>query len=109
MSIRVFVEVPLFTKLIEEFKDRTLLKRIQEEILKNPEKGDLISGSGGVRKIRISKSDSGKSGGYRVIYLDLSDRGITYLITIYDKRVLENITDEQKKIMRTLAQRLKGE
>jgi hypothetical protein len=109
MSIRTFIEVPLFTKLIEEIGDRVLLKRIQDEILKQPSKGDVIPGSGGVRKVRIGKEGSGKSGGYRVIYLDLPDKHLTYLITVYDKRVSDNITDEQKKLIKALAQRLKGD
>lgn len=109
MKPRLFIEVPLFTKLIEDIGDRSILKKLQEEILKNPAKGDLIPGSGGVRKIRIGKEGSGKSGGYRVIYLDLPEKQTIYLITIYDKRVKENITEEQKKIIRILAQKLKGE
>jgi hypothetical protein len=69
----------------------------------------LIPGAGGVRKIRVGKNGSGKSGGYRVIYLDLPEKKIIYLLTIYDKRVKENITEEQKKVIRILAQKLKGE
>lgn len=109
MLARMFIEVPIFTKLLEEIGGKSLLKRIQDEIIKDPSKGDVIPGTGGVRKIRISKDSSGKSGGYRVIYLDLPEKRTIYLLTIYDKRVKENITEEQKKVIRILAQKLKGE
>ncbi len=105
----MFIEVPIFTRLIEEIGAKPLLKRIQDEILKDPLAGDIIPGAGGVRKIRVGKDGSGKSGGYRVIYLDLPEKKIVYLLTLYDKRVKENISEEQKKIIRVLTQKLKGE
>lgn len=109
MPVRIFIEGPLLTKLIEETGDRSLLKKVQDEILKNPAKGDVIPGTGGTRKIRVGKEGFGKSGGYRVIYIDLPDKRTVYLITVYDKRVKENITEEQKKVIRILAQKLRGE
>ncbi len=109
MEIKAFIETLVFTRLIEEIDDRSLLKKIQDEILKDPTKSDVIPGAGGVRKIRVGKNGSGKRGGYRVLYLDLVERRTIVLLTIYDKRVKDNITEEQKRTIRILAQKLKGE
>lgn len=51
MKSVTFVETPVFTRLIEEMGSRALLKKIQDEILQYPEMGDVIPGTGGIRKI----------------------------------------------------------
>ena len=109
MDSRLFVETTLFTRLIEEIGDNTLLARIQNEILSDPEKGDVIRGTGGVRKIRVKKPSSGKRGGYRVIYLDTPVKQKTFLLTIYDKRMKIDLSEKQKALIKSLALKLKGE
>jgi mRNA-degrading endonuclease RelE of RelBE toxin-antitoxin system len=51
----------------------------------NPEKGDLIKNSGGLRKIRLKGKGKGKSGGYRVIYYWKKSESEIWLLTIYSK------------------------
>lgn len=86
-----------------------LLKAIQDELLKDLEKGDLVKGAGGIRKLRVARAGGGKSGGYRVFYLDLPQKGITYLMALLDKRESENISDHEKTILRAFAKAIKGE
>lgn len=105
--IRTFVEAPSFTNSLKKINDFELLQRIQKILLEDLEAGSVVEGTGGVRKIRISKSDSGKSGGYRVFYLDLKRLEITHLLIIIDKRVSENISDKAKALMRLEVQKLK--
>lgn len=62
----VFVELPLFQKYIT-FTDEQL-RAVQAVILDDPEAGDLIQGSGGLRKLRAALDGRGKRGGARVIY-----------------------------------------
>ncbi|OFZ13432.1 MAG: hypothetical protein A2Z20_08545 [Bdellovibrionales bacterium RBG_16_40_8] len=107
MESRVFIELSIFKNKVDALGGVDLLKSIQVEILKDPEKGDIVQGTGGVRKIRVGRAKSGKSGGYRVFYLDLSDRGQTYLMTILDKRDSENISDEEKTLLRVFAKKIK--
>ena len=52
----------------------------------------MIPGADGARKVRWTVSGSGKRGGVRVIYFNLSEQGLIYLITIYQKTVQENIS-----------------
>ena len=69
---RTFKEVPSFT---EKWKSLGLtdddLRTLQNILLKNPKTGDVIIGTGGLRKIRIPMEDTGKRGGGRVIYIDI--------------------------------------
>jgi mRNA-degrading endonuclease RelE of RelBE toxin-antitoxin system len=69
----------------------------------NPEKGDLISGTGGVRKLRwtTGKNNKGKSGGVRILY-HYSKGILIILITLYSKNETENITDAEKNELKKL-------
>jgi hypothetical protein len=104
---RVFIELSIFKNKVDALGGVDLLRAIQTEILKDPRKGDVVQGAGGIRKIRVARAKSGKSGGYRVFYLDLPEKGQIYLMTILDKRDSENISDEEKSILRAFAKKIK--
>lgn len=78
-------------------------------IARNPEAGDLIPGTGGVRKVRWGSKNKGKSGGVRVIYYFYDELAPVFLLTAYGKGEKENLTAEQKKQISALAQILKSE
>lgn len=78
-------------------------------IAQHPESGTIISGAGGVRKIRWGNKNKGKSGGIRVIYYFYDEYAPIFLITAYGKGEQENLTNEQKKKIFTFAQILKTE
>ncbi len=59
---RIFIETDYFQDGLNAESDKWLENRIKTDLLKNPAKGDLIVGSGGFRKLRISKLGRGKSG-----------------------------------------------
>lgn len=61
------------------------LWRLQEELLENPLRGKVISGTGGLRKYRITFPGRGKRGGGRVAYVDFTSYDSIYLITVYSK------------------------
>ena len=60
-------------------------------IAENPNAGDVVRGSGGVRKVRWSRPGSGKSGGVRVIYFNRLANGEIWLILIYAKNKLGSV------------------
>jgi hypothetical protein len=99
----------VFRKKVDSLGGPSLLKSIQDELLRSLDKGNVVQGTGGVRKLRIAREHSGKSGGYRVFYLDLPKREITYLMTILDKRDSENISEHEKAILRAFSKVVKGE
>ncbi len=78
-------------------------------IARNPEAGDIIPGTGGVRKVRWGSKNKGKSGGVRVIYYFYDEHAPIFLLTAYGKGEQENLTAEQKKQISALAQILKDE
>jgi hypothetical protein len=98
-----------FKNKVDSLRGPTLLKAIQDELLKGLGKGDVINGAGGIRKLRVARAGGGKSGGYRVFYLDLPQSGITYLMALLDKRESENISDQEKAILRAFAKAIKGD
>lgn len=66
-------------------------------IAMNPEAGDVIPGTDGARKVRWGIKGRGKSGGARVIYVNLIDDGVIVLLTLYAKNVRENIPAREIK------------
>lgn len=74
--MRTFKETPTFTRKVESYGDKNLLKAIQDAILENPSVGSTIAGTGGLRKFRLADPSRGKGkrGGLRVIFLDLPDK-----------------------------------
>ena len=81
----------------------------QVTLLSNPQMGDVIQGTGGARKIRIQLDGRGKSGGGRVIYLDVFEKEKLYLLFAYPKNMTENLTEEQKQLIKRLVDAIKKE
>lgn len=107
---RTFVESSLFTRRANE-EGAEVLKAIQTEVLKNPEAGRVIQGTGGLRKLRVADPGRGKGkrGGFRVLYVDLPDVERTHLVALYDKDEKEDISKDEKKVMKTLVELIKRE
>ena len=74
--------------------------QLQGELIKNPEAGTVVRGSGGVRKLRWAATGRGKRGGYRVIYFVRRSKGIIWMLTIYPKNVIDSIPDHVLKKIR---------
>ena len=108
--VRTFIEVPSFTKRWSDlgFDDDDLLE-LQKLLLKNPEAGDLMQGTGGLRKVRFAFEGRGKSGSVRVCYVDFEEYTVIYLITVYAKKEKDNLTDKERAVLKTLVKQLKVE
>ena len=106
--IRTFIEVPLFTKRWREIglNDDDLL-HLQIMLLKDPESCPVIEGTGGIRKVRFPLENRGKSGSVRICYTDFAEYEVTYLITAFTKKDQENLTDEEKIVLRKLVKSLR--
>ena len=85
------------------------LKKLEEILLENPQLGDVIEGTGGARKLRIQIENRGKSGGGRVIYVDVFEKEKLYFLLAYPKNVQDNLTPDQKKQVRKLVEAIKKE
>ena len=109
---RLFVYSPLIEEVLAEFDSRDdLAKQIEDEILKNPEAGDIVQGTGGLRKIRLANPgrNKGKRGGLRVFFLDLPDKERTHLIYLLKKGEADDISPNEKQILKELVGRIKKE
>lgn len=107
---RTFIEVPLFTKRWKEIglHDEELLA-LQIMLLKNPESGPVMEGTGGIRKVQFPLEDRGKSGSVRVCYTDFAEYEVIYLITAFEKKEQDNLSAEEKSVLKKLVKALKTE
>ena len=107
---RSLIEVPLCTKRWNEigFYDEEL-QALQIMLLKDPESGPIMEGTGGIRKVRFPLENRGKSGSVRVCYTDFAEYEVIYLITAFEKKDQENLTAEEKNVLKKLVKSLKEE
>ena len=86
-----FIETKLFSQLVAEHLSDEECAKLQQVLIENPEAGDLIPGSGGIRKLRWKGSGRGKRGGVRVIYYARRHTGQIWMLTLYAKNVSDTI------------------
>ena len=102
-----FVEFEAFTKKVVQIANDESLRDFQNELSANPESGDLIPGSGGLRKARFKLEGRGRSGGARVIYLWLPKALTIILFTLYTKAEQTDISSALLKILRGAVKSIK--
>ncbi len=93
--MRTVIETPTFQKLAAKLWTDDERLAFIDWIAINPEAGDVIPGAQGARKIRWSQAGTGKSGGVRVIYFNVTKMEIVLLVTLYAKTVKANITTNE--------------
>jgi hypothetical protein len=96
----IFLQMATFTKAWEHhgLSDEAL-RALEDEILLNPIAGNVIQGTGGLRKMRFAApgSQRGKSSGFRVCYVDFSEFGFIFLVTIYTHNEKDNLSATEKR------------
>lgn len=100
----LFIELPPFQRHRKDYLDDELFRGLQLELLKNPEAGALIEGTGGLRKLRLGDTSrhKGRRGGLRVIYYWWSGGARFWLFTLYGKNEQNDLTSQQKKLLKQL-------
>ena len=83
--VMVFIESSLFTKLLSDYLPDEEYRLFQLFLMEHPDKGNVVKGSGGVRKIRWAIKNKGKSSGIRVIYYWKEKSNEIWLLTLYSK------------------------
>ena len=104
----VFVELSTFSRVRADYLDDEGFRGLQDAMMKNPEAGDVIEGTGGLRKLRHGdpRRGKGKRGGLRVIYYWWDGGSQFWLFTLYDKDEMADLSAEEKRAFRV---RLKKE
>lgn len=104
---RKFVMMPIFDKQWREMGlDDNDLQNLQAELLKNPQIGNVIRGTGKLRKMRFAFQNRSKSGSSRVLYVDFVVAETIYLVFAYSKNEKDNLTDEERNNIKKLIDRL---
>ena len=99
----LFVESSRFTSELPRYLSDDEYREFQTYLMARPDAGDIIRGSGGIRKVRWAAKGKGKSGGIRVIYFWAKGPEQIYLLTVYGKGEREDIDRATlKQIVRKL-------
>lgn len=104
----IFIESKIFEKLREKYFDAEGYKAFQSFLLKEPGIGDTMQGTGGLKKVRWSSKGKGKRGGVRIIYLYLVDKSHIHFLTVYAKNEMSDLTSDEKKILKAIAEEIKN-
>jgi len=104
----IFIESKLFEKLREKYLEDESYRQLQNFLLEQPLSGDVIQGTGGLRKLRWAANGSGKRGGIRTIYLYITEKSHIHLLTLYAKNEVSDLTAQEKKILKGIVEELKN-
>lgn len=98
----IFVELPAFARYRADYLDDEGFRSLQEAMMKNPDAGDVIEGTGGLRKLRHSdpRRGKGKRGGLRIIYYWWDGGSQFWLFTLYDKDEMADLSTNEKKALK---------
>ncbi|MGJ8670872.1 MAG: hypothetical protein ACSHXK_15405 [Oceanococcus sp.] len=104
----VFIELPAFEKWRPHYLTDESFRKLQHLMMEDPEVGDVISGAGGIRKMRFGdpRRGKGKRGGLRVIYYWWAEGAEFWLFTLYDKDEASDLTPDERN---AIGKRVKAE
>lgn len=101
-----FVETPMFTRMVVALLADDEYRDLQNVLVQDPERGDLIKGGGGIRKLRYALPGRGKSGGIRIIYYWIKDRHQIYMLVAYPKSKKDDLSEKETALLRELVKEL---
>ena len=103
----LFVELPAFSRHRAEYLTDEGLRALQNVLLKNPAAGEVIEGTGGLRKVRHGdpRRGKGKRGGLRVIYFWWGPGRQIWLFTLYDKDEMDDLTAKERSMLKDMLKR----
>lgn len=105
-SMQTVVELPGYIAKSSKIMSKAERAAVIELVASNPECGDMIVGTGGVRKVRFAREGRGKSGSYRIVYYFCNDTIPVFLITCFSKSDKGNISKSEKNTIKKLVQLL---
>ena len=107
MSVIAIVELPPFSKKAAKILEKEEIEALRAYLLQYPDKGDVIPGTGGIRKLRWAASGRGKRGGARVIYFYHVVGTTIYLMACYTKNEQDDLSQQVKKQLKAVVEQIK--
>lgn len=104
----IFIETPFFEEDIRQLMPDEAYGELQQHLADQPDAGDLIQGTGGIRKVRWKLPGTGKSGGVRVIYYWRTAENQILMLLVYKKAKQEDLTPAQKRALKTVVEKWNG-
>ena len=101
-----FIETPTFTRLLADLLTDEQYSGLQSVLVEDPQRGEVIKGGGGIRKLRYALPGRGKSGGVRAIYYWLRDEHQIYMLLIYPKSKKDDLTERETALLRDFVKEL---
>jgi hypothetical protein len=87
----IFIESSIFERVLPAYLDDDEYSDLQQFLMQSPEAGEVVPGSGGVRKVRWSRPGTGKRGGLRIIYFIRYRPNEFWMLTLYAKAKRKNV------------------
>ena len=102
--MRQFLELPAFERYRADYLEDAAFARLQQVLMKNPEAGEVIQSTGGLRKTRFAdeRRSKGKRGGLRVIYYWWSIGMQFWLYALYNKDEMADLTPKQRNALKAM-------
>jgi mRNA-degrading endonuclease RelE of RelBE toxin-antitoxin system len=100
----VFIETTFYTRSIADYLSDEEQGELQAYLIEHPDDGDIIKGTGGIRKIRWGSKGKGKRGGVRVVYYWRTAKDHIYLLSIYGKNEVSDLTPKEKEQLKKLVE-----
>jgi hypothetical protein len=99
-------EMPEYIRRVEKLLSAEERRNVVDYLAAHPKTGDLMEGTGGVRKLRWGRGGHGKSGGVRIIYYFHSEAMPVYLLTLFAKSDRANLTKAERNDLADLVETL---
>jgi hypothetical protein len=94
------MEAHLFTKQLPYYLEDDEYRELQEFLIEQPDAGEVLQGTGGLRKLRWSSETKGKRGGLRVIYYWQISKDHIYFFTLYTKNEMSDLSAKEQKVLK---------
>jgi hypothetical protein len=101
---REFIETTSYTRCISDYLSDEEQSELQNHLIQHPDDGDIIQGTGGIRKIRWGAKGKGKRGGVRILYYWRTAMNHIYFLGIYAKNEATNLTSKEKEYLSKLVE-----
>lgn len=110
--MQTIIELPEYIRKVDKLLDKSECNKITNYLAVHPKSGDIITGTGGIRKLRWAKPGVGKRGGVRIIYYFHNEEIPLFLLTVFGKNEKDNLTkaerNELSKFVKTLIESYGG-